>query len=82
VVVNLAVIGDLTLAKVGIKGLLLADIQTTVHHKEVEFVAEEYLKTLSKAERAAFNLGRWFQENLDMAFYEAYQGKPDESKRI
>lgn len=69
------------MAKVGIKGLLLADIQTTVYHKEVEFVAEEYLKTLSPAEREAFNLGRWFQENLDMAFYEAYQGKLGDSHK-
>jgi hypothetical protein len=62
-------------AKQEIEGFLRADIETTVLEKEAEFMAEGILQSMTPAERAAFNRGRQFQENLDVAFFEAYQNK-------
>jgi hypothetical protein len=64
--------GVLTLINRDIKGLLLADIETTVFEKEMEIEVEDILKSMTKAERKAFNLGRSFQENIDVTVYQAY----------
>ncbi len=74
------VTGVLTVVNREIKGLLLADIETAVFEKEMEYKAEDIMKAMTKAERKAFNLGRSFQENFDVAMYEAYLGKSDANK--